>query len=203
MGPSQHSTPGLGVSIFPGSVSISSPTISGSKLTWQRLQRANLRILGNGGRRDQWGRWAPFSLQCLSREQHQAAGSHLATLREKASPRMKFRGKVAGWRGKKNMSLAPHSSTVAWKIPWMEEPGRLQSMGLLGVGHNWATSLSLVTFMHWRRKWQPTPVFLPGKSQGQGSLVGCISGVAQSQTRLKWRSSSSSSNDIVGISGPS
>ena len=37
----------------------------------------------------------------------------------------------------------------------------LQSMGLLRVGHNWATSLSLFTLMHWRRKWQPTPVFLP------------------------------------------
>ena len=69
--------------------------------------------------------------------------------------------------------MATHSSTPAWKIPWMEEPGRLQSMGLLGVGHDWATSLSLFTFMHWRRKWQPTPVFLPGESQGRGSLVGC------------------------------
>ena len=55
----------------------------------------------------------------------------------------------------------------------MEEPGRLQSMGSLGVRHDWATSLSLFTFMHWRRKWQPAPVFLPGESQGQGSLVGC------------------------------
>ena len=69
--------------------------------------------------------------------------------------------------------MAPHSSTLAWKIPWTEEPGRLQSMGSLRVGHDWATSLSLFTFMHWRRKWQPTPVFLPGKSQGRGSLVGC------------------------------
>ena len=69
--------------------------------------------------------------------------------------------------------MAPHSSTLAWKLPWMEEPGRLQSMGSQRVGHNWATSLSLFTFMHWRRKWQPTPVFLPGESQGQGSLVGC------------------------------
>ena len=69
--------------------------------------------------------------------------------------------------------MAPHSSTLAWKIPWMEEPGKLQSMGSMRVGHNWATSLSLFTFMHWRRKWQPTPVFLPGESQGQGSLVGC------------------------------
>ena len=70
-------------------------------------------------------------------------------------------------------AMAPHSSTLAWKIPWTEEPGGLQSMGSLGVGHDWETSLSLFTFMHWRRKWQPTPVSLPGESQGQGSLGGC------------------------------
>ena len=70
-------------------------------------------------------------------------------------------------------AIAPHSSTLAWKIQWTQEPGGLQSMGLLRVGHDWATSLSLFTFMHWRRKWQPTPVFLPGESQGWGSLVGC------------------------------
>ena len=68
--------------------------------------------------------------------------------------------------------MAPHSSTLAWKILWTEEPGRLQSMGLLRVGHDSVTSLSLLTFMHWRRKWQPTPVFLPGGSQGWRSLVG-------------------------------
>ena len=62
---------------------------------------------------------------------------------------------------------------LAWKIPWTEEPGRLQFMGSRTVRHDWATSLSLFTFMYWRRKWQPTPVFLPGESQGQGSLVGC------------------------------
>ena len=69
-------------------------------------------------------------------------------------------------------AMAPHSSTLAWKIPWTEEPGRLQSMGSLRVGHVQVTSLSLSTFMHWRRKWQPTPVILPGESQGRGSLVG-------------------------------
>ena len=143
--------------------------------------------------------------------------------------------------------MAPHSSTLAWKIPWMEEPGGLQSMGSLRVGHDWATSLWLFTFMHWRRKWQPTPVFLPGESQGQGSLVGCslwgrtesdtterlhfhfllscigegngsllqcsclenprdggaqwaaVYGVSQSQTRLKWLSSSSSSSSMQGM----
>ena len=61
--------------------------------------------------------------------------------------------------------MAPHSSTLAWEIPGMEEPGGLQSMGSLRVRHDWATSLSFFTFMHWRRKWQPTPVFLPGESQ--------------------------------------
>ena len=50
---------------------------------------------------------------------------------------------------------------------------RLQSMGSWSVRHDWATSLLLFTFMHWRRKWQPTPVFLPGESQGWQSLVGC------------------------------
>ena len=59
--------------------------------------------------------------------------------------------------------MAPHSSTLAWKIPWAEEPGRLQSMG----------SRRVFTFMHWRRKWQPAAVFFPGESQGRGSLVGC------------------------------
>ena len=84
-------------------------------------------------------------------------------------------------RGEK--AMAPHSRTLAWKIPWMEEPGRLQSMGSLRVGHDWATSLSLFTFMLWRRKWQPTPGFLPGESQGLGSLVGCpLWGCTESDT---------------------
>ena len=145
-------------------------------------------------------------------------------------------------------AMAPHSSPLAWKIPWTEEPGGLQSMGSLRVRHNWATSLllltftfdfhfwllcigegngnplqcsclenpmdrgawwaavhgvakgqtqlsdftfafdfhfwlSLLTFMHWRRKWQPTPVFLPGEPQGLGSLVGCrLRGHTESDT---------------------
>ena len=70
-------------------------------------------------------------------------------------------------------AMAPHSGTLAWRIPHMEEPGGLQSMGSLRVGRAWATSLWLFTFVCWRRKWKPTPVFLPGESQGRGSLVGC------------------------------
>ena len=70
-------------------------------------------------------------------------------------------------------AMAPHSSILAWKIPWTEEPGGLQSMGSLRVRRDWVTSLSLYTFMHWRRKRQPTPVFLPGESQERRTLVGC------------------------------
>ena len=87
--------------------------------------------------------------------------------------------------------MAPHSSTLAWKIPWTEEPGRRQAVH--GVAQSW-TQLRDFTltfhFMHWRRKWQPTPVFLPGGSQGQGSLWAAVYGVAQSRTRLKRLSSS-------------
>ena len=96
--------------------------------------------------------------------------------------------------------MAPHSSTLAWKIPWTEEPGGLQSMGSLGVRHDWVTSLSLFTFVHWRRKWQPTPVFLPGESRGWGSLVGCRLWGRTESTRLKRLSSSSSSRYLKEFS---
>ena len=90
--------------------------------------------------------------------------------------------------------MATHSRTLAWRIPWTQEPGRLQSVGSLRVGHDWATSLSLFTFMHWKRQWQPTPVFLPGESQGWGKAA--VYGVAQSRTRLKRLSSSSIGKSI-------
>ena len=91
-------------------------------------------------------------------------------------------GLLRDW--KKEKAMAPHSSTLAWQIPWTEGPGKLQSMGSLRVGHDWATSLSFFSFMHWRRKWQPTPVFLPGESQA------AVYRVAQNRTRLKWLSRS-------------
>ena len=66
----------------------------------------------------------------------------------------------------------------------------------LRVGHDWATSLSLFTFMHWRRKWQPTPVFLPGESQGRRSLVGChLWGCTESDMT----EAISSSNSLEGL----
>ena len=109
--------------------------------------------------------------------------------------------------------MATHSSILAWRIPWTEEPAGLQSIGLQRVGHNWVTNTLTLYIEHgsragiwviwgfpggdssedpscqcrthkrhwfypwvrkipWRRAWQPTPVFLPGESHGQRSLVG-------------------------------
>ena len=88
----------------------------------------------------------------------------------RTAPAFQIRGLPAVCGGE---AMAAHSSALAWKIPRTEEPGRLQSLGWRRVRHDWATSLSLFTFTHWRRKWQPTPVFLPGESQGRRSLAGC------------------------------
>ena len=125
------------------------------------------------------------------RNQAQKVTDCLILLIGNAPKSIETEGKLVVARGWEK-ARAPHFSTLAWKIPWTEEPGRLQSMGSLRVRHNWATSLSLFTFMHWRRKWQPTPGFLPGESQGWRSLVGRRLRVAQSRTRLKRFSSSSS-----------
>ena len=95
--------------------------------------------------------------------------------------------------------MAPHSSILAWKVPWTEEPGKLQFMGLLRVRHDWATSLSLFTFMYWRRKWQLIPVFLPGESQGRGSLVGCHLGGRTESDRTEATCCSSSSSSSISI----
>ena len=97
-----------------------------------------------------------------------------------------------------------HSSTLVWKLPWSEEPCGLQSMGLWRVGHVWATSLSLFTFMHWRRRWQPTPVFLPGESQGRGSLVGChLRGCTESDTtEATWQQQHTSTHKSNHCSSP-
>ena len=98
-------------------------------------------------------------------------------------------------------ATAPHSSPLAWKIQWMEEPGRLQSIGSLRVRHNRETSLSLFTFMHWRRKWQPTPVFLPGESQGQWSLVGCClwGRTKLDMTEATWQQQQHSPKELLQI----
>ena len=81
-------------------------------------------------------------------------------------------------------AVAPHSSALAWKIPWTEEPGRLQSMGSRRVRHDWATSLSCI-----------------GEGNGNPLHCSCLEiprdGVAQSRTRLKWLSSSRSREGLA------
>ena len=96
-------------------------------------------------------------------------------------------------------AVAPHSSTLAWKIPWTEEPGSPWSRR---VRHDWATSLSLFTFMHWRRRWRHTPVFLPGDSRGQRSLVGCrLWGRTESDTTEATQQQQQQQNHCVSIPG--
>ena len=85
-------------------------------------------------------------------------------------------------------AMASHSSTFAWKIPWMEEPGRLQSMGSLRVRHNWATSLSLSCIGEGNGN--PLQCSCLENPRDRGAWWAAIYGVARSQTQLKWLSSS-------------
>ena len=87
--------------------------------------------------------------------------------------------------------MAPHSSTLAWKIPWTEEPGGLQSMGSLRVGHDWATSLSRIG----EGNGNPLQCSCLENPRDGGAWWAAVYGVAQSRTQLKWVSSSSSSID--------
>ena len=83
-------------------------------------------------------------------------------------------------------------STLAWKIPWTEEAGGLPSMGSWRVGHDWATSLSLFTFMLWRRNGNPLQCSCLENPRDGGAWWAAVYGVARSRTRLKLLSSNSS-----------
>ena len=85
--------------------------------------------------------------------------------------------------------MAPHSSTLAWKIPWTEEPGRLQSMGLLRVRHNWATSLWPLSCIG-EGNGNPLQYSCLENPRDGGAWWATVYGVAQSRTRLKWLSGS-------------
>ena len=92
--------------------------------------------------------------------------------------------------------MATHSSTLAWKIPWTEEPGRLESMGSPRVGHNWVTSLSLFTSCIGEGNSNPLRCSCLENPRDGKAWWAAIYGVAQSQTQLKRLSSSSSSRNI-------
>ena len=91
--------------------------------------------------------------------------------------------------------MAPHSNTLAWRIPWTVEPGGLQSIGLYRVGHDWSdftlstkwkSQITSSNLTLWRRKWQPTLVLLPGKSHGQRSLVGYSPWGREASNTTEW-----------------
>ena len=93
--------------------------------------------------------------------------------------------------------MAPHSSTLALKIPWTEEPGRLQSMGSLRVAHDWATYFHLSLSCIGEGNGNPLQCSCLENPRGGGAWRAAVYGVAQSWTRLKRLSSSSSSKNIL------
>ena len=98
--------------------------------------------------------------------------------------------------------MAPHSSTLAWKIPWTEEPGRLQSMGSLRVGHDWVTSLSILLSCIGEGNGNPLQCSCMEKPRDGGAWWAAVYGLAQSRTRWKWLSSSSSCQDMCHYISP-
>ena len=103
------------------------------------------------------------------------------------------------WAESSEKAVAPHSSTLAWKIPWTEEPGRLQSMGSLGVRHDWATSLSLHFSCIGEGNGNPLQCSCLENPRDWGAWWAAVYGVAQSRTRLKWLSSSSRAESYLTI----
>ena len=94
--------------------------------------------------------------------------------------------------------MAHHSSTLAWKIAWMEEPGRLQSMESLRVRHDWATSLSFSLSCTGEGNGNPLQCSCLENPRDGGALWAAVYGIAQSRTRVKRLSSSSSSSWTAG-----
>ena len=86
--------------------------------------------------------------------------------------------------------MATHSSTLAWKIPWTEEPGGLQSMGLLWVGHDWATSLYFSLSCTGEGNGNPLQCSCLENPRDRGAWWAAVYGVTQSRTLLKRLSSS-------------
>ena len=95
-------------------------------------------------------------------------------------------------------AMATHSSTLAWKIPWTEEPGGLQSMGSLRVGHDWATSLYFSLSCFGEGNGNPLQYSCLENLRDWGAWWAAVYGITQSRTWLKWLSSSSSSKEFKG-----
>ena len=101
-----------------------------------------------------------------------------------------FKWKLVSWNGE---GTGDPLQDLAWKLPWMEEPGRLHSMGLLRVGHDWATSLSFSISCIGEGNGNPLQCSCLENPRDRGAWWAAVYGVAQNRTRLTWLSSSSSS----------
>ena len=136
-------------------------------------------------------RQAPLSMG-FSRQEY-LSGLPMLSFRGSSQPRDRICISYVSCIGKRihsEKAMAPHSSTLAWKIPWMEEPGRLQSMGSLRVRLDWATSLSLSCIGEGNGN--PLQCSCLENPRDRGAWWASVYGVAQSRTRLKRHSSSSS-----------
>ena len=143
--------------------------------------------MDNGGIRE--GNGTPLQYSCL--ENPMDRGAWWAAVHGVARSRTRLRDFTFTFHFHAlEKKMATHSSVFAWRIPGTGEPGGLSSMGSHRVGHNWSDLAAAVSMRPWRRKWQPTPVFLPGESHGQRSLVGTVHGVTKNRTWLKWLNTS-------------
>ena len=96
---------------------------------------------------------------------HLLTHSVVAQMVKRLSTMRETRVRSLGREDPLEKEMAIHSSTIAWKIPWIEEPGRLQSMGSQRVRHDWATSLSL-SLSHSTAMWTSAKVASPAWAAG-------------------------------------
>ena len=97
-----------------------------------------------------------------------------------------------------SMAMATHSTTLAWRTPWMEEPGRLQSMGSLRVRHDWATSLSLFHFNALEKEMATHSSVLAWRIPGRGEPGGLPS-MELHRVRQDWNDLAAAAAVVMNI----
>ena len=124
--------------------------------------------------------------QCRSSIGQRGRGKKQSKSKELSFPKSVFpcglgdSGSIPGSGRSQQKEMATHSSILAWKIPWTQEPGGLRSMVLQRFGYDWAVAHQCrrpgfdhwVRKIPWRGKWQPTSVVLHGKFHGPRTLAG-------------------------------
>ena len=137
------------------------------------------------------GKWSYHQKRTILFMRHLIGGASLVTQMVKNLPAMqKNQVQSLSQEDSSEKAMAPHSSTLAWKIPWTEEPGGLQFKGSLRVRHDWATSLSLLLSCIGEGNGNPLQCSCLENPRDGAAWWAAVYGVAQSQTRLKQLSSS-------------